>query len=522
MNTIRHYSLPLFFALALSHCTGMAQDQPGGAESYREPFRPQFHFSPARNWMNDPNGMVYYEGEYHLFYQYNPEGDKWGHMSWAHAVSRDLLHWQTLPLALPESDGVMIFSGSAVVDWQNTSGFGSASHPPLVAVYTGFRPADGRQFQCLASSIDRGRTWTKYAANPVIDLKSKDFRDPKVQWHAPTKKWVMTVSLSAEHKVQFYGSPNLKDWTLLSEFGPTGATSGVWECPDLFELPIAGKAEKRWVLAVNIGSGSVAGGSGGQYFVGQFDGLRFTADPAAAPSGTDAALWFDYGKDYYAAVSWSDVPKRDGRRLWLGWMSNWQYGQDVPTQPWRSAMSIPREVRLQSTPEGVRLFQRPVAELRKLRERSHSFGGGDVAQANRWIHDRAIAGNQLEIELDLQRQTSGTTGIRVLKGGSEATSIGVRWDQGRVYVDRTQSGQVGFNKQFPGIHEAPLIDRGATTRLHLFVDHASVEVFVNDGERVLTDVVFPSSTSQGLELFGSDAAGAIQRMKVWTLRSIWH
>ena len=231
---------------------------------YTEPFRPQFHFTPEKNWMNDPNGLVFYEGEYHLFYQYNPFGDKWGHMSWGHAVSPDMVHWKHLPLAMGDDDGVMIFSGSAVIDWKNSSGFGKGDQPPMVAIYTGYNTTNNLQYQCIAYSNDKGRTWTKYSGNPVINLNSKDFRDPKVQWYEPTKSWIMTVSLSAEHKVCFYGSPNLKDWTLLSKFGPAGATAGVWECPDLFQLPVQGTHEKRWVLAVNINPGSVAGGSGGR------------------------------------------------------------------------------------------------------------------------------------------------------------------------------------------------------------------------------------------------------------------
>ena len=244
------------------------------------------------------------EGEYHLFYQYNPVGDKWGHMSWGHAVSPDMVHWQHLPLALPEADGVMIFSGSAVVDWNNTSGLGQDGKPPLVAVYTGYRASDNLQFQCIAFSNDKGRTWTKFPGNPVININSKDFRDPKVQWYEPAKRWVMTVSLSAEHKVRFYGSTNLINWTLLSEFGPAGATSGVWECPDLFELPLEGAREKRWVLAVNTGSGSVAGGSGGQYFIGQFDGTRFVPDKDCVATPTpeyvpDGKVMADFeGKTY--------------------------------------------------------------------------------------------------------------------------------------------------------------------------------------------------------------------------------
>ncbi|MDX3748923.1 GH32 C-terminal domain-containing protein [Streptomyces sp. AK08-02] len=257
---------------------------------YSETYRPQFHFTPDKNWMNDPNGLVYYQGEYHLFYQYNPSGNSWGDMSWGHAVSTDLVHWQQLPLALSHDDEEMVFSGSAVVDENNTTGFGTTENPPMVAIYTSHNTSTGIQSQSLAYSTDRGRTWTKYQGNPVIDIGSRDFRDPKVQWYAPTRSWLMTVSLSVEHKVRFYSSKNLKDWTQLSEFGPAGATGGVWECPDLFPLAVDGDANNiKWVLVVNINPGGIAGGSAAQYFVGDFDGTKFTADDDGTytpPAGT--------------------------------------------------------------------------------------------------------------------------------------------------------------------------------------------------------------------------------------------
>ena len=494
---------------------------------YMEPFRPQYHFTPEKNWMNDPNGMVFYEGEYHLFYQYNPAGDKWGHMSWGHAVSPDMVHWTHLPLALAEADNVMIFSGSAVVDWKNSSGFGKDGRPPLVAVYTGFRTTDRVQFQCIAYSNDKGRTWTKYSGNPVIDINSMDFRDPKVQWHDATRRWIMTVSLSAQHKVRFYGSDNLKAWTLLSEFGPAGATGGVWECPDLFELPLPGTNDKRWVLVVNMNPGSVAGGSGGQYFIGRFDGTQFVADrdslipPRPGRSASESAHWFDYGPDYYAAVSWSDVPASDGRRLWLGWMSNWEYGGDVPTSPWRSAMSIPRELGLSRTAEGIRLVQKPAREVESLRDRHFAFKSGDVSEANAWLKERHVQGDQLELMVEFAPRSSGTEGVKVLTSDTEATVIGVDRQRGRAFVDRTHSGNVTFHQKFSGVYDAPLAVHDGRVKLHLFVDASSVEVFVNDGERVFTSLVYPSAASRGVEFFGSMTSARITSLNVWTLKSIW-
>ncbi|MEP7344519.1 MAG: glycoside hydrolase family 32 protein, partial [Gemmatimonadaceae bacterium] len=362
------------------------------AEAQPEPFRPQFHFTPERNWMNDPNGMVFYEGEWHLFYQYNPYGNTWGHMSWGHAVSRDLMQWQHLPVALAEEDGIMIFSGSAVVDWKNTSGFGINGKPPIVAVYTGHR--EGRQDQRIAFSNDRGRTWTKAPGGPVLDVGMADFRDPKVFWHAPTSRWVMTVALSKEKKLRFYTSPDLKQWKQAGEFGPAGATGGLWECPDLFPLKVEGGGTK-WVLIVNINPGGPVGGSGTQYFVGEFDGARFVSDADAKD-----VRWADYGADFYAGVSWSDVPESDGRRVWLGWMSNWSYAQEVPTSPWRSAMTVPRELTLRRTPDGLRLVQKPVVELESLWVPTpRSFTGGTFAAASKWLAGQRNLPPQLDVEL---------------------------------------------------------------------------------------------------------------------------
>ncbi|MGX1267400.1 GH32 C-terminal domain-containing protein [Streptomyces phaeoluteigriseus] len=293
-RTSRHARMRMTAAVATVCALSAAPLVPRAAAAdtppYSETYRPQFHFTPEKNWMNDPNGLVYYEGEYHLFYQYNPNGNSWGDMSWGHAVSKDLVHWTQLPLALSHDDEEMVFSGSAVVDRDNTTGFGTKKNPPMVAIYTSHDKETGVQAQSLAYSTDRGRTWTKYRGNPVIDIGSKDFRDPKVQWYAPTRSWLMTVSVSAEHKVRFYSSKNLKDWKLESEFGPSGATGGVWECPDLFPLAVDGDPDNiKWVLVVNINPGGIAGGSAAQYFVGDFDGEKFTAEDKGAytpPSGT--------------------------------------------------------------------------------------------------------------------------------------------------------------------------------------------------------------------------------------------
>ncbi|WP_223167354.1 glycoside hydrolase family 32 protein [Nonomuraea sp. SYSU D8015] len=323
---------------------------------YSEPYRPQVHYTPARNWMNDPNGLVWHDGEFHLFYQYNPDGDRWGNISWGHAVSPDLVHWEELGTAIPATPDEQVFSGSVVVDEHDTAGFGKAA---AVAVYTAWNPATGRQAQSLAYSTDHGRTWTRYAGNPVLDIGSTEFRDPKVFWHADGGYWVMVVALAADRKIALYSSDDLKAWTRLSEFGPAGATGGVWEVPDLFELPVeGGGGGSKWMMAVSLNPGGPVGGSGVQYFVGDFDGVTFTPDDVST-------AWADHGRDFYAAVSWNGAP--DGRRYWIGWMANWDDIASIGTRPWRGAMSLPRELSLVADGGRVRLAQRPVGAVTGLR-----------------------------------------------------------------------------------------------------------------------------------------------------------
>jgi fructan beta-fructosidase len=491
-----------------------------------EPFRPLFHVTPAGHWMNDPNGLVYMAGEYHLFFQYNPLGDTWGHMSWGHAMSRDLVHWRELPVAIPETDGVMAFSGSAVVDWNNTSSFGRGGGPPLVAMYTGYRGADHRQAQYLAYSTDRGRSRTRYAGNPVLDIGSTEFRDPKLFWYQPEQRWILVVSLAAEHRVRLYGSPDLKLWTLLGEFGPAGAVAGVWECPDLFELPVDGDAENsRWVLIVNLNPGAVAGGSGAQYFVGPFDGTRFIAEEGADTDGVSGdagkgrAHWADYGKDFYAAVSWSDIPPEDGRRIWIGWMNNWEYGSGIPTAPWRGAMSLPRSLALRTTPRGIRLVQQPVAELARLRGRVRHLGPQPIPMGSTLLASSDIAGSSLEIVAEFDADSAAEFGFKVRTGRDEETVVGVDPRAGEVFVDRPRSGQTGFNPTFGGRQAAPVTMEKGRIRLHLLVDRSSVELFVGAGEAVITGQIFPAPESEGVALYAAGGSARLVSLDAWRLTS---
>lgn len=511
----------LLFTL-LAVCTGSTLLQ--AQEPYQERWRPQYHFTPAKNWMNDPNGMVYFEGEYHLFFQYNPEGDKWGHMSWGHAVSKDLLHWEHLPVALLEENDVMIFSGSVVVDWKNTSGLGKDGKPPLIALYTGHHTKKPLQEQHLAYSTDRGRTWTKYSSNPVLNIQEKDFRDPKIIWHEASKQWVMAVALPIQRQVRFYASGDLKFWKHLSDFGPAGSVEGIWECPDLFPMSCGGKI--RWVLIVNIGSGAPAGGSGCQYFVGDFDGKTFVLDPAHPKLEKDRkgvpALWLDHGPDFYAAVTWSDVPATDGRRIALGWMSNWLYANDVPTQPWRSAMTVPRELQLVQTKAGPRLTSTPVRELVSLRSAEHQFGGGTAAEATAWAKKTGVQSGPLDLNLTFEPAQQGNAGVKLFVGEKEETIVSVDRDKGLVVIERTRSGANKFNPKFGDFSTAPLADPTGKVSLRILVDRCSVEVFINGGTESITALVLPSDTSRGLEFFGAKNLQSFAAIEAAPLRSVWN
>ena len=438
---------------------------------------------------------MYLKGEYHLFFQHNPEGQRWGHMSWGHAVSRDLLRWQHLPVALREEAGIMIFSGSAVVDTKNTSNLGRKDAPPMVAVYTG--DGHGKQTQNIAASLDRGRTWTKFAGNPVLDIGSNSFRDPKVFMHKPTGRWVMATVLADERKVRLWGSADLKRWQKLSDFGPAGATKGVWECPELFEAPLEGSGETRWVLKVDVNDGAPFGGSGGQYFVGQFDGTTFRAEPR---SPCAPPLWLDYGKDFYAAQMWNDAPG-DGRPVWIAWMNNWQYANEIPTSPWRGAMTVPRTLSLRKTRDGLRLAQSPVASVQTLRGRHWTVANRSIPVGESPLAGDGVAGTALEIVAELEPGDSGTVGLKVRQGDGEETLVGVDRRAGLVFVDRSRSGVVAFSPHFAGRHSASLAEgsNGRPVRLHILVDATSVEVFADGGRAVLTDQVFPKPGSRGVE-----------------------
>lgn len=807
-----------------------------------DPYRPEIHFSPRQNWVNDPNGPVWYEGEYHLFFQYNPEGDQWGNMSWGHAVSTDLVSWEERPVALRFTDDEHVFSGSVVVDHGNTSGLGSADRPAMVAVYTSADPRTGRQAQSLAWSADAGETWTRYEGNPVLDIGSTEFRDPKVFWYADGGYWVMAVAMSVDRRIRFYRSPDLREWSYLSDFGPAHATGGVWEMPDLFELPVDGDPSRtRWVLVVNLNPGGVAGGSGAQYFVGDFDGTTFRpdrlvseaepppgtvlagfedgaypagwtatgtafgagpvdgtlpgqhpvrgfrgerlvnsfhggdaavgsltspqftlsgdyvnllvgggrhprvpgtgdgsappgrviadfegpdfggwavsgtafgsapqagnapcqtgvtgyvgaglansyrhggADPCSPPpdTGTGALLsppfvvdddhlsflvgggphadtavrllvdgtvvrtasgaesgvldwaswdvsdlrgrtarieildarstgwghvmadhvvlgpepalprsrettvnlvvdgvtvrsatgddsetldwvawdvrdlrgrtatievvdthdggwghvlldhvvlgdeparsllehysWVDHGADYYAALTFENVP--DGRRIAVAWMNNWLYAAATPTDGWRGAMSLPRELALRTVDGEVRLVQRPVRSVSALGRESYRVRGRMVPDGVTTL-PTAAHGEVLAITADIEVRGATEVGLHVRAGAGGRTVVGYDPRAQRLLVDRRASGDAGFHPRFAGVHGAPLASRGGRVQITVYVDRSSVEVFGGGGEVAITDLVFPAAEQREVAVYAKGGAARIHSLVVRAL-----
>ena len=446
-------------------------------------YRPTYHFSPEWGWMNDPNGMVYKDGEWHLFYQFNPYGSFWGNMHWGHAVSKDLVNWENLGIAIaPDALGA-IFSGSAVVDKDNTAGFGKDA---LIAMYT----SDGdNQSQSIAYSLDNGRTFTKYAGNPVImAADTPDFRDPKIFWHEESRQW--KVILAAGQEVQFYSSDNLKDWTYDSSFGLSyGNHNGVWECPDLVRLPFEGK--EKWVLILNINPGGPFGGSATQYFVGSYDGKAFKCDDL--PTVT---RWMDYGKDHYATVTWSNAP--EGRTVAIAWMSNWQYANSVPTRQFRSSNSVPRDLSLVKKGKEVILKSTPSKEVEALRGNSVQFG---LTTAPVELFDNARKAYELVIRFTLSKKDGATFVLSNESGEQVVLSYDAAVQT--FSMDRRGSGNVKFSKSFAAVTTAPT-RVGGKMELRLLVDSASIEAFGEDFS--MTNLVFPSSPYNTIKMYGNTKA----------------
>ncbi|MBD9338137.1 MAG: DUF4980 domain-containing protein [[Ruminococcus] faecis] len=473
----------------------------------KEMFRPVYHHTPVYGWMNDPNGMFYKDGVYHLYFQYNPYGSVWGNMHWGHSTSTDLMHWKFEGCAIVPDAWGAIFSGSCVVDHENTAGFGKEA---VVAFYTSAKatPWGDVQSQSMAYSLDNGKTFTKYEGNPILTSSEKDFRDPKVFWYAPGKHWVMMLAVG-QH-MEIYSSVNLKEWKKESEFGAMqGAHGGVWECPDLVEIPVEGTREKKWVLICNLNPGGPFGGSAAQYFVGSFDGKKFVNE---SPTQTK---WMDWGKDNYATVTWNNAP--DGRCIALGWMSNWQYANNVPTRQYRSANTLARDLTLYREGQELFLKSTPSVEVKKARGKKVSIPSFKVSEKHEIVN--LFEDNQGAYEVEILIQNAGASKIAFCLLNDKGEKVSMYYDLNRkqFVMDRSESGTVDFSKDFPAVTVAPAnVDKELVLRL--FVDRSSIEAFGEDGKFVMTNLVFPSQPYVKM-CFEADKNGyAVKTLNVYTLQ----
>lgn len=474
----------------------------------KEKFRPVYHHTPAYGWMNDPNGMFYKDGVYHLYFQHNPYGSTWGNLSWGHSTSTDLVNWKFEgDPVMPDAWG-MIFSGSSVVDHDNTAGFGEGA---VIAFYTSAKPSPWGdvQMQSMAYSLDNGKTFTKYEHNPILTSTERDFRDPKVFWYAPGKHWVMMLAVG-QH-MEIYSSVNLKEWKKESEFGAMqGAHGGVWECPDLVEVQIEGTKQKKWVLICNLNPGGPFGGSAAQYFVGSFDGKVFVNE---SPTQTK---WMDWGKDHYATVTFSNAP--DGRCIALGWMSNWQYANNVPTLQYRSANTIARDLTLYRSGEELYLKSTPSAEIKKARTDKVSVPSFRVS--GQYEVKSLLPSNEGAYEIEMTLNNAGASKITFSLLNDNGEKVTMYYDvlRKQFAMDRSESGEVSFSKDFPALTVAPVADTKGDIRLRLFVDRSSVEAFGEDGKFAMTNLVFPSAPYNRMVFDSGTGKFTVKSLTVYKLQ----
>jgi fructan beta-fructosidase len=476
--------------------------------AYNEPYRLQVHFSPKEKWMNDPNGMIYCKGTYHLFFQYYPNDILWGPMHWGHAVSKDLIHWKQLPIALyPDSLGY-IYSGSAVIDEHNTTGFGKKGLIPLVAIFTHSDPkgekagANDFQNQSIAFSLDDGNTWTKYKGNPVLKNPGiKDFRDPNVNWYEPGKEWIM--ALATKDRVTFYSSPNLKNWSKRGDFGDTkGSHAGVWECPNLFPLKADGKT--YWILIVGVNAGGPNGGSATQYFIGNFNGKTFTAID-------NKIRWIDYGPDDYSGVTWSNT---GNRKIFLGWMGNWLYSSQVPTKKWRNAMTIPRELSLKQVNGELFLASNPVKELENVEEKNVPINTVELFK-------NGISELPEQCKITFNVGAINDYSLILSNNLGEKLVVGYRKKDNAYFIDRTKSGIVDFNSEFIKPLSSPRLTNDASSNVKLIVDASSIELFADDGLGIMTAIFFSRKSYDHLAVKYKEGV-MIKDFTITPLKSIWH
>ncbi len=475
----------------------------------KEKYRPVFHHTPLYGWMNDPNGMFYKDGRWHLYYQWNPYGSKWQNMTWGHSSSSDLINWEHHPAAIEPNGLGAVFSGSSAIDTDNSAGFGKDA---VIAMYTS---AGASQIQSLAYSHDNGETFTIYPGNPVLTLES-EARDPNMFWNPETKLWTLILAHALDHEMLIFTSPDMKEWTLQSNFGKgLGAQDGVWECPDLFELPVDGTEQTKWVLLCNINPGGPFGGSGIQYFIGDFDGKTFKADTDA--KGTVPTKWLDYGKDNYAIVSWSNAP--DNRRTAIGWMSNWQYAAEVPTKQFRSANTLPREISLFTGDDGqIYAASIPSPELTALRGKlAVNTKSINVNKKGKTIILPSENDGACEILMDIDPLKAGSISLTLSNEKGEKSILTYTPNYETLSFDRRESGIVDFSQDFPAITLTPTFNGGKNLGLRIFVDRSSIEVFANEGKGVMTNLVFPTTPYNKLTITTDGGNAKVRNLKIYSI-----
>lgn len=471
-------------------------------------YRPAYHHAPLYGWMNDPNGMFYKDGTWHLYYQYNPYGSKWQNMTWAHSTSTDLIHWKHEPIAIKPNGLGTVFSGSCAIDHNGSAGYGNDA---VIALYTS---AGTSQMQSLAASNDGGQTFNIYGANPVCALES-EARDPNMFWNERIGKWNIILAHPLDYEMLIFSSPDLKEWTLESKFGKgLGGQDGIWECPDLFELLVEDENTRKWVLISNINPGGPAGGSATQYFIGDFDGKTFTPD--TDKDGNVPTKWMDYGKDNYASVSFSDGPA--GRRTIIGWMSNWQYAPEVPTQQFRSANTLPRDMKLFRGADGeIYLASEPAAELLALRDKltvnvKKSSIGKNVVR-------HSLPKNGLcEILLDVDARKATKFILTLSNAAGERVEMTYDPKANTLAMDRTKSGITDFSRDFPAVTVAPTLGTAGKVAMRIFVDRSSIELFGDGGHSVMTNLVFPTKPYTTLSVSAEGGKARVTNLKVYSIK----
>ena len=490
-------------------------------------YRPNIHFAPQKNWMNDPNGMFYHKGKYHLYFQHNPNSNVWGPMHWGHATSENLIHWNEHPIALyPDKLGT-IFSGSAVVDLENTSGFGSIENPPIVAIFTNHNSEEEKkgselfQNQSIAYSLDDGYSWEKYNSNPVIKNPGvKDFRDPKVIWYEKDKKWILT--LAASQVTKFYESKDLKNWNFVSSFGEgIGNHNGVWECPDLFELQVKGTSKTKWVHLVSINPGGPNGGSATQYFIGDFDGKKFTIDEKFENQmKKNHNFWTDFGRDNYAGVTYFNGTNNKFMKLYQGWMSNWQYAGLVPTKTWRSAMTLPRELELNYSDQGgYRLRSKIISQLEKNITKTLEVKDQLLNEKTIIAKDAMIDLSSTKIQMKLSDMEKTMYSFVLSNPQGDSLKFGYDHELRKFFIDRSKSGIVNFSKNFaPNSSYANRSDTTDDLNVVIILDKTSIELFYDNGDIVMTEIFFPKAPYKKLSLYYKGTKTSMKGLKIQEIK----